>query len=639
MIVPMKKVSILVMDKNKEASLEKIREIGLLHVEKKEVQSDNLSKLIERKTKIEQAKGILSTYAPKKGEKVAALAPVTDLANYIFDLTNKKKSAQDKFFSNAKELNRIEKWGNFDPSAFKYFTDKGLTLVPYELSLKSYNALGDDIKLIVLKKSKTLVYCLSLGGPIENEQQFILPEHSLNGIKKEQEELLQIVADVEKEFVGLYPQLDALNKDIAQVNAEIEFETAKTGMESIDEDSKELNVVWITGFVPTPEIGVLKRQSAENGWALYAEDPAESDAPPTLIKNNAFVRLIQPLFSFLGTIPGYREYDISFSYLIFFCLFFAMIFGDAAYGSIVFIITFIIGLNYKKKTGKVPDAVKLFVLLSLCTMAWGTLNGAWFAIPYDNLPRFLQSLVLPQFNSENSIQPFPWFLEFLYKLTPENLKELNKGDSVYWNVQFLCFTVAIIQLVYARLKNVLKLLPSPVAIAQFGWLVMMIGLYFLVLFMLLKIPLPPFAMYLMVIGVALYFIFAEQKGGNVFANIGKSFANFLTIFLNVVGSFADIISYIRLFAVGLAGTSIAQSFNSMSGIGQGLGDNILSIVLKLLGAILILLFGHGLNMVMNALSVIVHGVRLNLLEYAGNHLGIEWSGYSYKPFAVKQEKN
>jgi V/A-type H+-transporting ATPase subunit I len=290
----------------------------------------------------------------------------------------------------------------------------------------------------------------------------------------------------------------------------------------------------------------------------------------------------------------------------------------------------------RKKSGKLPDAIKLFLWLGFCTIVWGALNGAWFAIDYNVLPRFLQALVLPQFNPSVALKPFPILFSKIFTLPAE-----APGNPAYWNIQFLCFSIAIIQLAWARLKNIVKFFRGPtpaVAVSQLGWLVMMIGIYFLVLSMLLKMTMPAFAPYLMGIGIGLYFIFANQTGGNPFANVGKSFANFLPTFLNAVGSFADIISYIRLFAVGLAGTSIAQSFNSMSGLGA-LGGSVGDIVLKLLGAVLILVFGHGLNIVMNALSVIVHGVRLNLLEYAGNHLSMEWSGYSYTPFALKQKKN
>ena len=167
---------------------------------------------------------------------------------------------------------------------------------------------------------------------------------------------------------------------------------------------------------------------------------------------------------------------------------------------------------------------------------------------------------------------------------------------------------------------------------------MMVGLYFLVLFMLLGVALPSFAVWLIGIGITLYFIFAEQKGGNFVKNILKSFCNFLSIFLNAVSSFADIISYIRLFAVGLAGSIIAESFNNMAVPSEGFGSFGLVFILRLLAAVLILVFGHALNIAMNSLSVIVHGVRLNLLEYAGNHLGMEWTGYTYKPFALKQKK-
>jgi len=208
-----------------------------------------------------------------------------------------------------------------------------------------------------------------------------------------------------------------------------------------------------------------------------------------------------------------------------------------------------------------------------------------------------------------------------------------------WYIQFLCFTLAVVQLVWARGKRILNLLPSLSAVAQLGTLVMMFGLYFLVLNMLLGIEFPSFALILIIIGIVLNLIFAEQNGGNFLVNMGKGFGNFFSLFLKTVSCFADIISYIRLFAVGLAGAMIAQIFNDMAIPVDGLGSFGLAFLLKLLSAILILIIGHGLNLALTALSVIVHGVRLNLLEYAGNHLEMEWSGYLYEPFRLKQKKD
>ena len=109
-----------------------------------------------------------------------------------------------------------------------------------------------------------------------------------------------------------------------------------------------------------------------------------------------------------------------------------------------------------------------------------------------------------------------------------------------------------------------------------------------------------------------------------FAALAMGVANLLTTFLSSISAFSDIISYIRLFAVGLAGIEISKSFNA---IAAGFGSGPLGIIVGLL----ILLLGHSLNMAMGALSVVVHGVRLNMLEFSG-HLGMEWSGKPYKPF-------
>lgn len=106
-------------------------------------------------------------------------------------------------------------------------------------------------------------------------------------------------------------------------------------------------------------------------------------------------------------------------------------------------------------------------------------------------------------------------------------------------------------------------------------------------------------------------------------------AGFFTTFLDTISAFSNIMSYIRLFAVGMASVAIAQSFNAMaSGMLKGFA---------LPAGILVLVIGHGLNLVMGLLSVVVHGVRLNLLEFSGQ-LGMEWTGIQYQPFAETVEE-
>jgi V/A-type H+-transporting ATPase subunit I len=340
------------------------------------------------------------------------------------------------------------------------------------------------------------------------------------------------------------------------------------------------------------------------------------------------------VFAFLGTVPGYREIDISGPFLVFFSIFVGMILGDAAYGTMFFTISIIASIACKIKSGKVPDMLKLLMVLTFCTIIWGAINGSWFSIPVEHLPAFLTALIIPPFNNTEDLIRFPGVLQNYFSL-PEAIPKDQKST---WCVQFLCFSIALIHMCYGRIVCFVKTLPRLSAFSHVGYMLILAGLYFLVLNMLLGLKMQPFVVPMIGIGLGFNFIFSEQNGGNFFKNIGKSFANAISLILKAISTFADIISYIRLFAVGLAGSIIAETFNGMAIPSDGFGSPGVSFAFKILAAVLVLALGHGLNLILAVLSVIVHAVRLNLLEFAGNHLNIEWSGYEYKPFAIKQKK-
>jgi V/A-type H+-transporting ATPase subunit I len=137
------------------------------------------------------------------------------------------------------------------------------------------------------------------------------------------------------------------------------------------------------------------------------------------------------------------------------------------------------------------------------------------------------------------------------------------------------------------------------------------------------IPVGTVAIALIGVGFAMSFVFSNYEG-SIGKSILASLANIITVLLGVVNVFSDIISYIRLWAVGLAGAAISATVNQLAGPLLG---NFMFMIL----AIVLLVFGHGLNMILNVLSVIVHGIRLNTLEFS-SHLDMSWSGYKFKPF-------
>jgi len=157
-------------------------------------------------------------------------------------------------------------------------------------------------------------------------------------------------------------------------------------------------------------------------------------------------------------------------------------------------------------------------------------------------------------------------------------------------------------------------------LSEIGWTAILWGAFFLAKTLILGDNFPGFAKWLFIAGAGCVVIFANPSK-NILKGIGQGVGDLL---LNLVNSFTDVVSYIRLFAVGLATVAIADAFNKMA---MGIGFNS---VLTALATSLILLVGHALNILLGPLAVLVHGVRLNVLEFC-SHVDIKWSGFLYRP--------
>jgi V/A-type H+-transporting ATPase subunit I len=257
----------------------------------------------------------------------------------------------------------------------------------------------------------------------------------------------------------------------------------------------------------------------------------------------------------------------------------------------------------RRRQQEPPAILSLLTILSFATMLWGAVTGTWFG--------------------SQKLAELPWLS---WMIIP-TLSSFNPRSAETFKVIF--FTVGTLHICIAHFWSFLRQArerPFIRSLAQLGWLTMVLGLYFLVLNLVIsseKFPVPLHARWMIACGFLFVIAFSRQEG-RFFHGLAMGAASLLTTFLSSISAFADIISYIRLFAVGLAGIEISKSFN---GIAASLGPGPIS----LLAGGLILLFGHSLNMAMGALSVVVHGVRLNMLEFSG-HLGMEWSGKPYKPF-------
>ena len=332
---------------------------------------------------------------------------------------------------------------------------------------------------------------------------------------------------------------------------------------------------------------------------------------PTKVKYGKVSGLIQPVFDILGILPGYRESDISLWFFLFFTLFFAMIIGDAGYGMLILIGTIVFAVKTKGEK-KYSNIVYLLFVLSIATVIWGAITGTWFGMESAMNVPFLKALVIPSFAN------YPDYFG-VTALAQQNM------------IMKFSFSVGAIQMALGSLISIKKKIAEKNLswVADLGWLVAIVAMYLLSLYLVIGESInitPVFAM----IGVAflLVVLFGAMSPDRTFAQgLKAGLADAFTVFLNTISCFGNVMSYIRLFAVGMAGLAISQSFN---GIAAGFHGPLIIL------AVVVVLIGHGLNIVMCFLSVVVHGVRLNVLEFSGQ-AGLEWTGIAYEPFKVNDK--
>ena len=329
---------------------------------------------------------------------------------------------------------------------------------------------------------------------------------------------------------------------------------------------------------------------------------------PTKVRYNKVSRLIKPVFDILSIQPGYREQDISLWFLLFFILFFAMIIGDAGYGFLILIGT--AAMNIKMK--KINNVLFLLYVLSGATIIWGAVTGTWFGIEKAMEVPFLKSLVIPGFAN------YPEYFNVTATAQQNNIMKFS-------------FTIGAVQMALGSLLAIRKKIAEKNLswIADLGWVIAIVSMYLLALVLVIGESIPMVPVF-GGIGVAflLVVLFSGMEPGKSFgqglkAGLGGAF----TAFLNTISCFGNVMSYIRLFAVGMAGLAIAQSFNDIASGFKG--------PLVIVGVIVVII-GHALNLVMGFLSVVVHGVRLNVLEFSGQ-VGLEWTGIPYEPFKENEK--
>ena len=633
MIVPMKKVSLVIMRDEKEDALKVLRGLGLVHIEISEGSGEKLTELSTQIALLLSA-GFTIGKDKKAEQKAVSVQDALSIAAEVASLDEEKKQCQAQQVSLNSELERLKSWGEIDTDSINELTAKGIGISFYEMPKSEYEALPEDISTVRLGANKSSVRFLWVkSAECEDVETSLksykleLPVISTKQMVQQLSKLSARIDEIDKKIASYVCYADGIKKAVESLEKEVEFETYATGMnyeELSPESSRCVSVAYFKGYIEAENVEKLKEAASDNYWGLLIEDPSEEDDVPTKLKNNKFVSLIYPLTDFLGTVPGYFEYDISGWFLAFILIFFGIIFGDGGYGlliSAVAAIPIVKSLIAKKP---IAPAFLLVGLFGLSTILWGTLTCTWFGLPAQQLPQWLKNLSVPLIS--NVYADTIWYLPFGDK---------SAGLTTAQNLQIFCFSLALVQLSVAHIKGIIRNRKSLKLLGDLGSILQLVGIYYVVLSLVVNaqvfsfslnvggVPVGTVAIVLIGVGFFMSFVFANYSG-SIIKSILSSCTNIVSVLLGIVNVFSDIVSYIRLWAVGLAGAAISATVNELAGPFFG---NFMFMIL----AIVLLVFGHGLNMILNVLSVIVHGIRLNTLEFS-SHLDMSWSGHKFKPF-------
>ena len=605
MIVPMLKLTLLCRAADRASALAALRDLGVLHVTPSVAPSG--ASLDAARAKADLLKRVLEAIPTKTPEGAQKTATDPEkLAADLQALIDTRKTASDRIEALRAETARIAPFGTFDPASIPALAEKGITLKLYRAPLKATPDLPEGVCAEQLGVQKTDGYWALFASSDftwTGAEEIRLPEHSLSEMEQTISTLAAQLADAEKRFAAAAADRPALEKLLAEAESAVKFEEVASGM-------GDAGVVsYVTGFLPARDLPRVETAAAQNGWGLLSAEPGPEDDVPVLLKQPRWARPIQAVFDGINILPGYKEADVSVVFMLFFSLFFAMIIGDAGYGLIFLALT----LLFAKKMPS--NARNLLLVTSSATIVWGLITGSVFGISQT------------------------WLADHGFaKLWPEYLNPLRERSAQ--NVMGMCFLIGAIQITIGHLWNVFDLLKqkSTKALEQLGWICTTWYMFFMADNMVIggnmakylgsPAALKPFTGspldYVCLTGIVLIALFMMKP-----SEIKDGWFNLALLPLNIINNFTDVVSYVRLYAVGAAGFAVANAFNTMIFGGE------VTFISGLTGALLAFL-AHTLNILLCVMGVLVHGIRLNTLEFS-NHKGISWSGAPYRPFAGPRE--
>ena len=612
----MTKYSFILMTGEKEGFLEQLQELGVVDISRsvKPIDQDS-SEMFAKVTKAKKTLEFLEGIDYSKDADAESIVKTTvsiegDPVEFVENCRTRLTDLNSSLANAEKQMKARLPWGDYDKARLDSLNDLGYVIRYYCVDSKRFNPAWSELyPLQVVTETKEKTWFITIAAKNEDYSfpvaETAVPEGTYAEAKDEAACILNDIIECKAGIQNAKDYIPAIketcNQDLVVLDRYLADSAADSAAENL--------ITVFTGFAPVDNDEELTEAFDKMGVFYLKEEAVEEDNPPIKLKNNWFTRQFESFTGMYG-MPVYSEFDPTSIVAPFYLLFFAMCLGDAGYG----IVLLLFGLMLNKGWVKFAMFDGLGTIISILgagTMVVGTILGTFFGMSlYDAtwVPEWLKSCMI--------------------------VGEVEVPGMGMFNIQMLlALAIGVFHICLAMTVKAIgytKRFGWKENISTWGWLLLIVGGIILAILGVGKLLSPAAIKWaVIVIGVisALAIYIFNTPGRNPLINIGAGLWDTYNMATGILG---DVLSYIRLFALGLAGGMLGQAFNNLAEMVRG--DNFLTWI----PFVLILLFGHVLNVLMSSLGAFVHPLRLTFVEYFKN-AGYEGKGAAYNPLTTEKE--
>ncbi|OWY25656.1 hypothetical protein C7N43_20580 [Sphingobacteriales bacterium UPWRP_1] len=594
MIAPMLKYAFLVYHADYNRFIEQLHRVGLVHIETVNTQlSAQAEKMMRQLHKVHETLALLSKKNTTQSENVPFLGGEQLLQQFEAlvqreaELKKHKKELQT-------QITALEPWGNVPADVIELLQNRRVFFHFFACAQNDYHPIwSKNHKIAVINRLNGKIYFVLISEQemppmLQGAELQHLPATNIETLNQKLAEVTAGIEEITAGFNALATHCNLLQQYAIDLENELARENALQNTRPREKGKLMLLQAWVPQKNRTELLELLNH--SETVWV--EQKPNANDRVPVLLENNRFAALFHPVVN-LFSLPSYTEIDLTPFFAPFFMLFFGMCLGDVAYGLLIFAAVTL--LKHKKQYRQMRPLLTLAQFLGASAIAFGLLTGTVAGID----------------------------------LAKSNMQFLAGVKGYFINVNSLfnvSLIIGLVQIVFGMaLRAANNWLQKGVqfAISPIGWI---LGIGGGLLYVFTPYTLPAY----LLLGAALFCIIAFSDPN---AGIVKRIGLGLWDLYGITGLFGDVLSYVRLFALGLSSATLGFVVNTIA-----LSALSLPPVLGELFFLVILLLGHGLNFGISALSSFVHPIRLTFVEFYKN-AGFTGGGVEYQPFRFKNSNN